>query len=60
MGALREQPGLLSTDAQNALDIIADGLNGSITARLRALLLPGLRRQNWQETALFRLWFLLG
>ncbi len=60
VGALRDQPGLLSTDAQNALNIIADGLNGSIAARLRALLLPGLRRQNWQETALFRLWFLLG
>ena len=60
VGALRGQPGLLSTDSQHALDVIADGLDGSVAARLRALLLPGLRRQNWQETALFRLWFLLG
>ena len=60
VGALRGQPGLLSTEAQHALDVIAAGLDGSAAARLRALLLPGLRRQNWQETALFRLWFLLG
>ncbi len=60
VGALRGQPGLLSSDAQHALDIIAEGLSGNIVARLRALLLPGLKRQNWQETALFRLWFLLG
>lgn len=60
VGALQGQPGLLSPDAQHALSVITDGLNGNIVARLRALLLPGLRRQNWQETALFRLWFLLG
>lgn len=60
VGALRDQPGLLSPDARHALNVISDGLNGDIVARLRALLLPGLRRQNWHESALFRLWFLLG
>ena len=60
VSALRRQPGLLSPDAQRTLSVIADGLNGNMASRLRALLLPGLKRQNWQETALFRLWFLLG
>ncbi len=58
--ALENQPGLLSPEALRELLIIADALRGGVTRRLRALLLAGLRRQSWQETVLFRLWFLLG
>ncbi len=58
--ALQAQPGLLSPEALHELRVIAEALHGGPVRRLRALLLTGLKRQSWQETALFRLWFLLG
>jgi len=39
---------------------MAQALGGSAMCRVRALRMPGLRRQTWPETLLFRLWFLVG
>ncbi len=58
--ALRAQPELLSPSARDALEMISDGLCDGVAPRLKALQHPGLRRQNFAETQLFRLWFLLG
>ncbi len=58
--ALRAQPELLSPVARDALEMISAGLCDGVPPRLRALQHPGLRRQNFAETLLFRLWFLLG
>lgn len=60
MDALNDQPELVTADAQRALRMITDGLHDGWDLRLRALRHPGLRRQNWAETQLFRLWFMLG
>lgn len=57
--ALREQPDLLSPDAAAALDVVQAGLQGGMPQRLAALQLYGLSRQTWQETLMFRLWFLV-
>jgi hypothetical protein len=58
--ALEEQHDLLEPSAQEALAVIAAALRQGWAHRLRALRLPGLRRQNFLETQLFRVWFLLG
>jgi glycosyltransferase involved in cell wall biosynthesis len=58
--ALTDQPHLLTPAAREALDLISDGLHQGVRPRLRALGHPGLRRQSFAETQLFRLWFLLG
>jgi hypothetical protein len=42
-----------------ALAVIEAGKRRNLFARLRALIVPGLIRQTWAETLLFRLWFLL-
>ena len=48
-------------DHTNAvLAIIERASHGGLLARLRALRIPGFVRQTPAETALFRLWFLLG
>ncbi len=60
MRALETQAHLLSPGAREALGLITAGLHDGWRPRLRALRHPGLRRQNWAETQLFRLWFLLG
>lgn len=60
VAALRAQPGLVSTPNQAVLDRIHAGLNGGIGPRLLALGTPGLRRQTWAETMLFRIWFMVG
>lgn len=60
VAALRAQPELLSRESALVLEVVHRGLSGGWLARIRALRLPGLRRQNWQETALFRWWFLVG
>jgi hypothetical protein len=57
---LQARPELLPESTHRQLAAIADALNGSRAARLRALFLPGLARQTWLETAVFRVWFLLG
>ena len=60
MEALAAQPELLSPAARESLALISDGLHDGWSLRLRALRHPGLRRQSWAETQLFRLWFMLG
>ena len=60
VAALRAQPHLLSPEAAAALDILHAGLHGPLRQRMAALRLPGLTRQTWQETLLFRWWFLIG
>jgi glycosyltransferase involved in cell wall biosynthesis len=58
--ALSAQPGLLSPQAEHDLAIVSLGLSGGFAARLRALRLPGFVRNSAAQTALFRLWFLIG
>jgi len=58
--ALSAQPELLSPEAREALNMILAGLSDGTALRLRALRHTGLRRQNFAETQLFRLWYLLG
>jgi len=59
VAALRAQPHLLSPEAAAALDILDRGLHGRLRHRAAALRLSGLTRQTWQETLLFRWWFLI-
>jgi hypothetical protein len=58
--ALIAQPHLLSETTRPTVLRLHHALRGSFRARLSALPLPGLRRQTWLETLLFRLWFLIG
>lgn len=58
--ALAAQPELLAPASRAALADITAGLHDGTRLRLRALRHPGLRRQSFAETQLFRLWFLLG
>ncbi len=58
--ALSAQPSLLSTENRKTLIRVRDGLNAAPWRRIGALRLPALKRQNFAETQLFRLWFLLG
>lgn len=60
VAALRAQPDLLSPAALAALETVHRGLRGGMRQRLAALRLGGMQRQTWQETLLFRCWFLLG
>ena len=57
---LRAQPHLLSPEAAAALEVLHRGLHGRLRQRAAALRLIGLTRQTWQETLLFRWWFLIG
>ena len=45
---------------RSVLTAIAEASPGGIFARAKALFIPGLVRQTWIETLVFRLWFLLG
>ncbi len=60
VAALLAQPDLLSVEARRTLEVMQRGLSGGPAQRLAALRLPGLCRQTWQETLLFRWWFLIG
>ena len=60
VAALRDHPHLLSPDAAAALDLVEAGLQGGLTQRLAALKRCTLSRQTWQETLVFRCWFLVG
>lgn len=60
VAALAEQAALLSPSAASQVMQLDRALRGGRRRRLRALYLPGLVRQTWVETAVFRLWFLLG
>lgn len=51
----------LTTDATRAMILdLHRALQGGPRQRLRVLMMPGLRRQSWLETLLFRFWFLIG
>ncbi len=58
--ALQARRELLPEPSRAVLSVVASGCQGGVLARLRALGIPGLTRQTWAETLLFRLWFLLG
>lgn len=58
--ALGRQKHLLSREARSALALISDMPHQDWILRLRALRCPGLRRETWAETQLFRLWYMLG
>jgi hypothetical protein len=60
VATLESKPHLIPLEARQQLDIIARGLHGGFGDRLRALRLPGFRRQTWLETLLFRIWFMIG
>jgi len=60
VAALLAQPELLSPEASRTLPVIDRALRSGPALRLRALRLPGLYRQTWSETMLFRWWFLIG
>jgi glycosyltransferase involved in cell wall biosynthesis len=60
VAALSDQPALLAPESRRDLAVVAQGLRGGITARLRALRLPGFVRNSAAQTALFRVWFMIG
>ena len=60
LAALAAQPALLPAAAQADVAHLQAALAGGWPQRLRALRMPGLRRQTFLETLTFRLWFLLG
>ncbi len=60
LAALKAQPQLLSPPARAQVATLQAALDGGWRQRLRAMALPGLRRQTPLETLVFRLWFLLG
>ncbi|CAH2600975.1 Glycosyltransferase family 2 protein [Rhodovastum atsumiense] len=57
---LLAQPELITERARAELLLLSRALHGGIRLRLMALRMPGLHRQTWPETALFRCWFLIG
>jgi glycosyltransferase involved in cell wall biosynthesis len=60
VAALSAQPGLLTPQARWELAIVSKGLSGGPIARLRALRLAGFVRNSPAQTALFRVWFMIG
>jgi hypothetical protein len=50
----------LPAKTRQTLALIDHASRGGLLSRLKVLRLPGLVRQTWPETLLFRLWFLLG
>ena len=60
IAALRAQPHLLTGHALAELAVLDEALRGAPGRRLAALRMPGLHRQTWPETLLFRCWFLIG
>jgi glycosyltransferase involved in cell wall biosynthesis len=60
VAALAAQPDLLSPQAHAEVLRLQKALQGGLLRRLGALGLPGLYRQTWTETLLFRVWFLIG
>lgn len=60
VAALEAKAEVLAPDARAELKAIERALSGGFFARAAVLNMPGLRRQTWYETLLFRCWFLLG
>lgn len=60
VAALQAHPDMLSDIARAEIGIISAALAGGLRHKLRALKLPGFRRQTLLEDLVFRIWFLLG
>jgi hypothetical protein len=60
VAALEAHQYLLTATARGQLTVIDRALRGGMLARLRAIRMPGLHRQTWLQTVVFRCWFLLG
>ena len=60
LAALADQAEVLGPAANAQVAGLQQALEGGLWVRLQALRTPGLTRQTWLETMLFRLWFLLG
>lgn len=60
VAALLAQRSLLTDESYELLATIDQAIHGRVGARLKALLLPGFRRQTPAETAVFRCWFIFG
>jgi glycosyltransferase involved in cell wall biosynthesis len=60
IAALLAQPELISERARAELATLDRALHSNFWHRLAALRTPGLYRQTWPETLLFRCWFLIG
>jgi glycosyltransferase involved in cell wall biosynthesis len=60
VAALLAQPQVLTARAHAELLWLDGALRNRPWRRLGALAMPGLRRQTWAETLLFRWWFLVG
>lgn len=58
--ALADQQDLLTPATRAQITTIVQALGNGPVARFRVLCMPGLRRQTWPETVLFRFWFVLG
>ncbi len=60
VAALAAHADRLTPQARAELATIERALRGGMLDRAAVLRMPGLRRQTWYETFLFRLWFVLG
>jgi glycosyltransferase involved in cell wall biosynthesis len=60
VAALQSYPDHLPARTREMLATIIEASRGGIMARAKVLFIPGLVRQTWWETLLFRVWFLLG
>jgi hypothetical protein len=60
VAALAAQPHLLTAQARREVTEIDQALKGGLRRRIAALRMPGLIRQTWAETLVFRCWFLIG
>lgn len=60
VAAMRGRPAPWPPATQKILDVMDQASRGGLLARLRALAIPGLRRQTALETLVFRLWLILG
>ena len=60
LAALAAHRPALTPAARDGVARLQAALAGGFAPRLRALGMPGLRRQTFLETLTFRLWFLLG
>ena len=58
--ALQRESASFAPDIRQQLEIITQSRNGGRLARLRALSLSGFHRNSTLQTALFRVWFLIG
>lgn len=60
VAALASQPHLLCAEHRTSLAVIDAALRDGPRGRVAALRLPGMYRQTWPETLLFRVWFMTG